>query len=341
MMIHLDDGTVKRLRVLQRAHKDKRVFVKVTVLLMLHQGFTPQMIADSLGIDDSTVYRYRQGFEELGLEDYLKAFFMAYSGQLTQDEEQRLLAEVRQRLYINSKQVAAYIEQEFGVRYSLSAVVKLLHRLGFTYKKTKGVGVKADREAQEKFVEELNELLAQENENQVVYFNDAVHPQHNTRPDYGWIYRGEDFEIPTNPGRKRVNINGALNAHEVTDVLVVESERINAQSCIELWEIQRRKHPGKTIINICDNAPYYHSNYLKDWLKQNTWCQVLYLPPYAPNLNLIERLWKFLRKQVTSYDFYEHFAEFRKAILDFFKNIKEHKHALESLLTLKFRIAGL
>lgn len=340
-MIHLDADTIKRLRVLQRKHKDKRVYIKVTVLLMLYQGCTPQFVAESLGIDDSSVYRYRQGFEELGLADYLKSFFVAYSGQLTEDEEQQLLQEVRERLYINSKQVAAYIEQEFGVRYSLSAVVKLLNRLGFTYKKTKGVGIKADREAQEKFVKELSELLAQEDENQVVYFNDAVHPQHNTRPDYGWIYRGEDFEIPSNPGRKRVNINGALNAHNVTDVLVVESERVNAQSCIKLWQKQRRRHPDKTIINICDNAPYYHSNYLKDWLIQNPWCKVIYLPPYAPNLNLIERLWKFLRKKVTSYDFYEHFAEFRKAILGFFKNIKEYKQALESLLTLNFRIAGL
>jgi DNA-binding NarL/FixJ family response regulator len=66
MMIHLDEDTVKRLRVLQRAHKDKRVFVKVTVLLMLHQGCTPQFVAESLGIDDGTVYRYRQNFEELG-----------------------------------------------------------------------------------------------------------------------------------------------------------------------------------------------------------------------------------------------------------------------------------
>lgn len=340
-MIHLDADTIKHLRLLQRRHKDKRVYIKVTVLLMLHQGFKAQDIAESLGIDDGTVYRYRQSFEELGLQDYLKSFFVAYSGQLTEDEEQQLLGEVRQRLYLNSKQVAAYIENAFGIRYSLSAVVKLLHRLGFSYKKTKGVGVKADREAQEQFVQQLSELLAQEDENQVVYFNDAVHPQHNTRPDYGWVYRGEDFEIPSNPGRKRVNINGALNAHKVTDVLVVESERVNAQSCIELWQKLRRRHPGKIIINICDNAPYYHSNYLKDWLAQNPWCKVIYLPPYAPNLNLIERLWKFLRKQVTSYHFYEHFAEFRKAILDFFKNIKEHKQALESLLTLNFHIVGI
>ncbi len=340
-MIHFDDKTVKRLRVMQRIEKDKRVYIKVTVLLMLHHSFTPQMIAESLGIDDSTVYRYRQGYEELGLEDYLKTFFVAYSGQLAVEEEERLVEELRQHLYINSKEVAEYIECEFGLRYSLSGVVNLLHRLGFTYKKTKGVGVKANREAQEKFVAELNDILTQKDDDQVVYFNDAVHPQHNTRPDWGWIYRGEDFEMPSNPGRKRVNINGALNAHKVTDVLIVEAERINAQSCIKLWKKQCRRHPGKTIINICDNAPYYHSKYLKEWLAENPWCKVLYLPPYAPNLNLIERLWKFLRKQVTSYKFYEHFAEFRQAILDFFKNIKEHKQALESLLTLNFHVVGL
>jgi len=78
---------------------------------------------------------------------YLKSFFVAYSGPLTAEEEQQLREELRACLYINSKEVAAYIEREFGVRYSLSAVVKLLHRLGFSYKKTKGVGVKADREA--------------------------------------------------------------------------------------------------------------------------------------------------------------------------------------------------
>lgn len=168
-----------------------------------------------------------------------------------------------------------------------------------------------------------------------------MHPQHNTRPDYGWIYRGEDFEIPANSGRQRLNINGALNAHQVTDALIVESERINAQSCIELWEKQRQRPPGKTIINICDNAPYYHPNYLRDWQAQNLWRQVIYLPPYAPNLNLIKRLWKYLRKQVTSCHFYEHFAEFRRVILDFFKNIKEHKQALAALLTLNFHIVEL
>lgn len=338
-MIHFDEDTVKRLRVLQRQHRDKRVYVKVTVLLMLHQGCTPLFIAESLGIDDSTVYRYRQGYEELGLGDFLKSFFAAYEGQLSAGEEEKLVKELRERLNVNSKQVAAYIETEFGIRYSVSAVVKLLHRLGFNYKKTKGVGIGAGRQAQEQFVEQLNEILAQVDENQAIYFNDAVHPQHNTRPNHSLIYRGEDFEIPSNPWRKRVNINRALNAHSVTDILVVK--RVNAQSCIELWKKQRRRHPSKTIVNICDNAPYYHSRVIKEWLTQNPWCKIIYRPPYAPNLNLIERLWKYLRKEVISSQFFEHFAEFRKAVLDFFKNIKEHQQVLESLLTFKFHIVGL
>jgi transposase len=337
-MFTLDDATVKRLRFLQRTNKDRRVFVKVTVLLMLHNQCSPGLIAESLGIDDATVYRYRRGYETLGLEVYLNTSFVAYSGQLSEVQEAQLKAELRANLYINSREIADHIEHTFGIKYSLSAVVKLLKRLGFVYKKTKSVPSKADRAAQEQFVQSLQDLLAQVDDSQVVYFNDAVHPQHNTRADYGWIYQGEDFEMPANPGRKRININGALNAQDITDVLIVESERVNAQSCIALWEKQRQEHPGKTIHNICDNAPYYHSKVLQEWLAVNPWCHVIYLPPYAPNLNLIERLWKYLRKTVTSYFYFEHFAEFRRAVLDFFKNIKEHKPALESLLTLKFHI---
>jgi hypothetical protein len=73
-------------------------------------------------------------------------------------------------------------------------------------------------------VEELEKLFNELDPNEVVYFNDAVHPQHN----YGWILKGRDFEMPSNLGCKRVNINGALNAHDVTDIIVREDETINA-----------------------------------------------------------------------------------------------------------------
>lgn len=325
---------------MQRTNKDKKVFIKVTVLLMLDSGFSAESVALSLGIDDSTVFRYQKAWRESDLQTYLQTNYLPYSGKLTEEQEAQLQAELRQNLYISSQEVVDYTEHAFNASYTCEGMVKLLHRLGFVYKKTKSVPCKADPAQQQEFVEEIQKLLAGLEANEVVYFNDAVHPQHNTRPDYGWILQGEDFEMPANPGRKRVNINGALNAHDVTDVIVREDETINAQSTVRLWEAQHERHPGKTIFNICDNARYYHCGFIKQWQRENPWCVVIYLPAYSPNLNLIERLWKFFRKKVTSYYFYEHFAEFREAVLVFFKNIGQYKLALESLLTLNFRIVS-
>lgn len=338
-MYELDVDTISKLRRLQRSSKDRRVYIKATAVLMLHMKFSARDIAESLGIDEATVYRYWHGFQTLGLPGYLDAGFVPYTGKLDSEQEARVREEVRANLYIDTREVAAYIERTFNIRYSRSAVTKLLGRLGFVYKKTKAVPAFAEKQAQEAFVAELETLL-QDQENQVVYFNDGVHPLHNTRPDYGWIYRGQTYDMPSNPGRNRVNITGALNAHDVTDVEVVECDRVNAQATMALWTKLLEKHPDKIIYNVCDNAKYYHAKVLKEWLAQNPRCKVVYLPPYAPNLNLIERLWKYLRKEVISLYFYETFEEFRRAILGFFRNIKEHKQALESLLTLKFRIIG-
>lgn len=337
-MIELDDITRKRLRFIQKSNRDKRVYIKVTVLLMLNQGYSPADIAETLGLDDSTVYRYKAAFIESDLDSYLGTNYFAYQGKLAVEQEGLLKEELQNFLYISSREVTEFIEKTFRIRYTTDGVVKLLRRLGFVYKKTRLVPSRADAQKQAEFVVELQERLQNINKHEVVYFNDAVHPQHNTRADYGWILKGESIEIPSNPGRKKLNLNGALNATDVTDILIREDETINAQSTIRLWKSQRKRHPDKIIYNICDNARYYHCHIIREWLEKNNWCKVIYLPPYSPNLNLIERLWKYLRKQVISYHYYEHFEDFRHAVLSFFKTIKRHKHELQSLLTLNFQI---
>ena len=337
-MIELDNTTRKELRRIQKSNRDKRVFVKVTVLLMLDQGFHPADVATALGIDESTVYRYQKIYLDQGLQDFLSANYQAYNGKLTDRELAILKQELIDQLYLSSREVAHIIKHQFKKHYTTDGVVKLLHRLGFVYKKTKTVPAKANPDAQEQFLAELTHLLADLKDDEIVYFNDAVHPLHNTRPDYGWIPKGWASKLPANSGRNRLNLNGALNACDVTDILIREDDRINAQSTIHLWESQHKRHPGKTIYNIVDNARYYHSRVLKEWLQAHTWCNVIYLPPYSPNLNLIERLWKLLRKEVISYYYYEHYSDFRKAVLNFFRNIKKYEPQLTTLLTLKFNI---
>jgi transposase len=66
--------------------------------------------------------------------------------------------------------------------------------------------------------------------------------------------------------------------------------------------------------------------------------QPLFLPPYSPNLNLIERLWEYFQKMVLYNRYYQTFSEFKERTLAFFATIKEHKAALRTLLTDNFEI---
>lgn len=339
-MVNLDKETRSHLKKLQKSGKDKRVYIKATAILMLNDGLQTQQIADWLGIDLATLFRYQAAFLTEPLETYLKSDYQGYDGKLTDEQEAVLTDELRQTLYINSQEVVEFIAHQFGKSYTRQGTVALLHRLGFVYKKTTGEPCKADTQAQHAFLLRLQEQIENLDEDDALYFNDGVHPQHNTRRDYGWIQAGETFPMPQNSGRKRLNLNGALNAADVTDVVVSEENTINAQAVIGLWETLLKKHPLGTLYQVCDNAKYYHSKIVVEWLEKHPRCQVLFLPPYSPNLNLIERLWKYLRKEVISYHFYETFAEFREAVLDFFKNIKHHRQKLESLLTLNFHIAS-
>ena len=120
--------------------------------------------------------------------------------------------------------------------------------------------------------------------------------------------------------------------------IITLSETINAESTIELFKTLELKYPiAKNIIIICDNARYYRSKLVFEYLKTSK-IKLEFLPPYAPNLNLIERLWRFMHKKVTYNKYYESFDIFKENILSFFKNIRVYKNNLKTLLVDNFEI---
>ena len=188
----------------------------------------------------------------------------------------------------------------------------LLHRLGYVYKKPKLVPGKADPQAQEAFLAEYEQIKRDKGEADPVYFVDAVHPQHNPVIACGWIKRGEEREVRSNTGRRRVNINGAIDLERLEPVVRFD-ETINTDSTIALFQQLEELNLAATwIYVICDNARYYRSKAVKEYLKDSR-IKPVFLPPYAPNLNLIERLWKFFKKKVLYNRYYETFEEFKAA----------------------------
>lgn len=342
MNIQLSTEEIRELQRIQKKDRfHRRRFIKAAVLLMLHRGLSMEDIQMSLTLDDNTIRRYVKAFRVKGLKRYMEDGYVPYCGKLTAEQEQALAAHLEEYLYIDAKSICAYVLQTFQVKYTVSGMRDLLHRLGFAYKQTKAVPGKADEIEQRAFLEEtlpdlLEEVTAGKAE---VYFADGTHPTHNTKTGRGWIRQGRDFEIDCNSGRKRVNINGAVRATKPEHLVYDIAECINAQSTRRLCRKLLKKHPGKTIYFVCDNARYNRCAWLQEWAAGQR-IEFVFLPAYSPNLNLIERLWRFLKKEAIHSIYYDTYAKFRHGIIHFLENIKEHKNELRMLLTLNFRTVG-
>ena len=218
----------------------------------------------------------------------------------------------------------------------------LLKRLDYVYKKPKCVPAKADAAVQERFATEtLLPLMAQANAEHPLYFVDGMHPAYTAHPAFGWIKRGVTRELKSNHGRVNVNINGALSWPD-REVVHLQAEKITSEAMIALFETLAARHPGVPAIKIVlDNASYNHSAAVKAYLaREDCRIQLVFLPPYAPNLNLIERLWWLLKKTKLWNEHYPTFADFKAAIDGFFRDIGSYREQLTSLITDQFRFIG-
>jgi transposase len=339
MEVGLSDTERQLLRQAQSACRGKAGYVPVTVLLMLDRGRAVAAIAEDLGLNEATVYRYAQTYRVQGLVGYLKAEQPGYWGLLSSAQLAGLTRELGQTFYTDCRAIADWLVATYGVRYSVSGLTDLLHRLGFSYKLTTAVPCQADAAVQTAFLADtLAPLLAKAEAGEAVaYFADAAHPTHNTRATHVWTETGKERPLLTVSGRERVNLNAALNAHCPSQVHLDETTCVNAQSTQRLYEKLLLAHPQGPVYVICDNARYYKNKALTAWLVDQRLVQV-FLPPYSPNLNLIERLWKFLRQKIINTAFYRTKGQFKTAVLDFFNRLPEFGDELAARLTLKFHI---
>ncbi len=240
-------------------------------------------------------------------------------GHLSREQEAELSAHLGERLYRDTGEVAAHILATYGAVYSHSGCIKLMHRLGFEYKRPESLPARADEAKQAAFIEAYEKQLRGLADDEAVYFADAVHPEYQSRPAHGWVRKGDKVALRRTSGRQRISLHGALNLENFHCPLV-QAERINAASTNALLEKLEAGNPDKRrIYVIADNARYHHAVLVRQGLERPG-CRIklVFLPAYAPHLNAIERLWGVMHREVTHNSFYASFAQFTEAIDDFF-----------------------
>ena len=337
MAIKLSQEEKNTIKGLHRSCKQRKHADKLKAILMLNDGFSCVEVGKILLLDDDTIRTYRTIYLNQGAKALLSDNNNGTKAFVSSKQLDALEKHLTQNVYADSKGIVVWVEKEFGIKYTASGINSLLKRLGFVYKKPVLTPCKANIEKQEEFVKQYKELKENLEPQDQIYFMDGVHPQHNTLACYGWIKKGQTKHLKTNNGRKRTNINGALNL-ATKELFYVEDKRINSQTMIALLEqILSKQEQGKIHV-ILDNARYYHSIIVKEFLKKHPRIVLKFLPPYSPNLNIIERLWKILKKKVVYNKFYLKFDDFRKQVIKFLDNQIWKQQEFENILTDNFQI---
>jgi transposase len=328
----------QRLELLKELmSEDKRKYAdRFRVILLLDDGEKYVDIAKFLFLNEGTIKNYRKRYVENGIMGLIVDYHIGSRSKLTHDQEKELTEYLRTNIIMDCKLIIDHIESKYRVVYTVSGVTDLLHRLGFTYKKTKAVPGKANKEKQELFIETYNKL---KRKFRLIYFLDSTHPMHNSVLSHGWIMKGEDFNILSNSGRHRLNINGAVNI-KTKEVITELCDWVNTESICKFLEKIRKVNGTEEVITlIMDNARYNNSIEVQLMAKTLNF-NLVYLPAYSPNLNPIERVWKFFKKKVLYNQYYEKKQDFEFAVKKFFKNIRKYNDELSTLLTDNFQVLG-
>ena len=212
-----------------RLEKNRKFADRIRVILLLDKGKSATKIAEYLFLNEGTVRNYEKRYKKGGLEKLVNDYYIGRSTYLSPEEQSKLTLELESKVYPTTKSVISHIKKEFGVVYTVGGMTTVLHKLGFSYKKPKGVPGKAKTEEQEAFVKKYNRLKKKG----LVYFADSTHPMLNPILSAGWIRKGKEYEVKTNSGRQRVNINGAIEM-KTLNVVSRSCKRVNGSSMCDL-----------------------------------------------------------------------------------------------------------
>jgi transposase len=314
MNIDLTEQEKEQLELRHKTERDRRVADRIKAVLLNSEGWSQKQISQALRIRYETVKGHLVDYKE---NKKLKPENGGSKSQLLKEQAAELVAHIAENTYLKAELIRDYISHKYSVTMTLSGITKWLERNGFSYKKPKGTPAKADSALQDEFVKRYQDLLNETQDDEPIEFLDAVHPTMATKITYGWIRTGQDKQIETTASRTRMNLLGSINL-ETMSVTIESHETINSQSLSRHFEALQQKYPkAPTIHLITDRGAYNTSKETKAAAEQYG-ITLHHLPPYSPNLNPIERLWKVMNEYARNNQVFKTAKEFRQAIMCFF-----------------------
>jgi transposase len=328
------------LRTARHGLEQNRIAKRANALILLDKGMSYSQVAEVLLLDDSTIREWRRIFDAGGIDALWTFDFKGGFSPLSSAQMDEFRAWAYETLPESTAVVGHFIQQRFGLEYTRSGLIKLMHRIGFDWKKPESVPIRIDAQAQQRFIDQHEDLRNSLGSDEAIVYADAVHPTHQSSPAGRWLPRGERCATAATSGRERLNLHGAIDL-ETGMTRVVEVLTVDAQSTIGLFEALERAYPDMRKIHVfLDNARYHHAKLVGLWLKQPSRRIVLhFVPAYCPHLNPIERLWLVMHKHVTHRRCFAKFRDYAEAMLTFLREtVPQNFEQFSSVVTDNFRV---
>jgi len=340
MALTLEPQVRQEIERRRRMTHDKRIAQRLSAVLWVAEGRQQHEVAELLGVTERQVRKWLRLYRTQGLEALVLLHHQGDPGNLQPAQIERLKAEIATGRFLTAQQICDGIDETFHVTYTPRGMRDLLHRIGVSYHKATGFFWKADPVKQEEFIHTY-EQQKHEEEGQKTrrYFVDACHPVWGVEMLYCcWLLVGQRFLVGVGGGRKRLNIVGAYcpEDHEYLDIRLTR-DNINGQQFVNFLRLLRASHPEtEKFVLYLDNAKYYHAAVVKEWLSRHPEFHLEFLPAYSPNLNLIERMWKLLRKEAFT-RWHKTFEAMEVAVSEVLDHLEDYRDELTTLMSEKFQ----
>jgi transposase len=331
---------IHHLRQSRDQQHDGRLKIRFIGLLMLAEHLAIEQAASLIGRSVKTLRHWGHQYLTHGV-DRLNSFnYQPKQTYLKPSQIEQVVMWVTTTNPAKTKHVKAYIQEQFNVQYTREAVRQLLHKHGLKrLRPTKQPGDPPSEDEQRAFVTQYETMKAECEPGTVFLFGDAMHLVHQNEPGYCWGDPKAPPVIKTNSGRKRLNILGAYHPTEHSLVHLTGEENCDAARAIEFLDTVEKAYISVPhLVLFVDNARYFHATLVTEWLTEHPRVHLEFLPTYAPNLNLIERFWKFAKEHLVKNTYYEKYKTFRAHVFRFLNHIDEYVTELKTLMVEKFQI---
>jgi transposase len=310
---------------------------KILAVVMRMSGINVRQTAEVSGASERMVFAYTRQYREHEIAGLIEDKRYQPVSHLKEYQEE-LKKEFEKSPPATASEASERIYQMCGIKRSPTQVRKFLHDLGMSPLKVGHIPAKANIEEQKGFhdAELMPRIEEARKGKRVLLFLDATHILWQAY--LGVVWRIARIFIPAASGRVRINVLGSYEPIHHELLQIANKTYVTATTICEMLEMIKKKYGEMKTSVVLDNARYQKCGIVAEKAKE-LGIELLYLPTYSPNLNLIERLWRFVKKDCLYSKYYDTTEKFEAAIHDSLESISSYNRTkVKSLMTLKFQL---